>query len=60
MAEFFSEHNFDGKAGVRMHIPLEYFKLAIQISEIEERNMHLALTFDTDNKLGKVTEKIKN
>lgn len=41
-----------------MHIPRERFEEAIEILEQEEKNMHLALTFEGDNPLGKVTDEV--
>ena len=52
MIEHFSE-------STEMSIPLECFQRAIEFVEKEEKNMHLALTFESDNPLAKLTDKVK-
>lgn len=51
MAEHFGE-------STSMTIPLERFIEAAEILHIEEKSMHLALSFEGDNPLGKVTDKV--
>lgn len=51
MTEHFSE-------SLDMTIPLERFKEAVEICAKEEKNMHIALTFEGDNPLSRVTDKV--
>jgi|ERR1700722_17879385 len=51
MIEHFSE-------STEMIIPLPAFERAIAILEKEEKNMHMALTFECDNPLSKLTDEV--
>lgn len=51
MIEHFSE-------SLEMEMPIERIKEAIEILAKEEKNMHMALTFEGDNPIGKLTDKV--